>query len=695
MPKVLVVDDDWLTRLEIEEMLTDLGYEVAGQAETGEEAVAMAREMKPDLILMDIVMPGEMNGIDAAREIKGESGTPIIFISGYGDPDYIDAAKEIEPFGYVMKPFDEKEVHAFVEIALSKRALELKLKKARDSLERTNHILQEEIAARKKTERALRESEQLYRDIFEKNNAIKWLLDPSSGKIVDANPAACEFYQYSHEEITDLRLWDINVKGEAEVKAFLASAKSGEKTEFTFQHRLASGEIRDVQVYTGALESGGKKLLHSIIIDITDRKRAESALKQAHDELERRVEIRTVELGEANRQLEKENKAHTRSVAALRESEAKLNTILDVTTETVVLFDREGIVHVANKTACDRMETTKEEITGKNLYDFFSPQVAEGRRQKWHEVFETGKPVFFEDSRKGMVFEQVAYPIFDDGDQVKMVVAFANDKTDRNRAEEALRENEAHFQSFLENAKGFAVYRLKLDPEDRYGAHLIFVSPSLKDILGISPEEEFSQWFKNIHEDDLPSIIDAQNECAQFGVPLDQEFRYKGAAGKWRWLHAIANPVFDSEGKPEYYNAIMIDVTAQKEAEAALRESERHLKCLMESATNFAVYQLVSDGNNPNLLKVVFVSPSIAEIMGVSEPMNYETWFENIHPDDVERIVNANVEAFKTQRFDETMRIYHPRKEKWIWIHAVSAGFEDQDRQHYVNGILIEITDPR
>jgi two-component system cell cycle sensor histidine kinase/response regulator CckA len=139
----------------------------------------------------------------------------------------------------------------------------------------------------------------------------------------------------------------------------------------------------------------------------------------------------------------------------------------------------------------------------------------------------------------------------------------------------------------------------------------------------------------------------------------------------------------------------MIDITAQKEAEAALRESERHLKCLMESATNFAVYQLVSDSNNPNLLKVIFVSPSITEIMGVSEPMNYETWFENIHPDDVERIVEANMMAFKTQRFDETMRIYHPRKEKWIWIHAVSAGFEDQDRQHYVNGILIEITGQR
>jgi PAS domain S-box-containing protein len=578
MPKILIVDDEWLTRLEIEEMLTGLGYEVAGQAETGEEAVKMSRELNPDLILMDVNMPGAMNGIDAARKIKAESGAPIVFISGYGDPEYIEAAKEIEPFGYVMKPFDEKEIHAFVEIALSKRALELKLKSAHEGLERTNLILRKEIAARKETEIALRESEKLYRDIFEKNKAMKWLLDPSTGRIIDANPAACEFYQYSHAEMKNLRLWDINIRGEADVKRFLKRANAGEKSEFMFEHRLASGEIRNVQVYTGTLESGGKKLLHSIIIDITDRIRAEEALESARDELEKRVEIRTAELKEANIQLKRENEAHKQAVKALRDGEKQLNAILDATTETIVLFDREGIVLVANKTVCERLGTTKEEFIGKNLYDFFPLDVAEGRRQKWNQVFETGKPAFFEDSRAGMIFEQVAYPIRGDGDQVEMVASFANDKTDRSRAEQALRENEKHFHSFMENAKGFAVYRLKIDPDNYYRGHLVFVSPSLKDIVGVSPQAEFSQWFKNVHEDDLPALINAQNESVESGVTFDQEFRLKGLEGGWRWLHVISNPVFNSEEKPEYYNGIMIDITAQKQAEQALRERERNLK---------------------------------------------------------------------------------------------------------------------
>jgi hypothetical protein len=74
----------------------------------------------------------------------------------------------------------------------------------------------------------------------------------------------------------------------------------------------------------------------------------------------------------------------------------------------------------------------------------------------------------------------------------------------------------------------------------------------------------------------------------------------------------------------------------------------------MESATNFAVYRLVNDQENPYKLSVVLVSPSIKEILGLTDPQRFETWFENMHPDDVERIVAANQRAFATFRFDET-----------------------------------------
>ena len=113
MPKIMIVDDDATIQMELEEYLTHLDYTVVGTADTGESAIEMARETDPDLILMDVNLPGEMNGIEAAEKIKAELDIPIIFISGYGDPEYIEKAKEIEPFGYVMKPFDEEEIRAF------------------------------------------------------------------------------------------------------------------------------------------------------------------------------------------------------------------------------------------------------------------------------------------------------------------------------------------------------------------------------------------------------------------------------------------------------------------------------------------------------------------------------------------------------------------------------------------------------
>jgi PAS domain S-box-containing protein len=124
-----------------------------------------------------------------------------------------------------------------------------------------------------------------------------------------------------------------------------------------------------------------------------------------------------------------------------------------------------------------------------------------------------------------------------------------------------------------------------------------------------------------------------------------------------------------------------------------LRESEEHLRSLMESATNFAVYRLVSDETNPQRLRVKFISPSAKTILGIPEPMKFETWFENAHPDDVQRLSEANQRAFKTNRFNEEYRTYHKDRGEWRWIHGISTGgVNKKGWNRYVNGILMDIT---
>ena len=131
-------------------------------------------------------------------------------------------------------------------------------------------------------------------------------------------------------------------------------------------------------------------------------------------------------------------------------------------------------------------------------------------------------------------------------------------------------------------------------------------------------------------------------------------------------------------------------------ARDALKESEEHLRSLMESATNFAVYRLVSDETNPHMLKVKFISPSAKKILGITDPMKFETWFENVHPDDVKRLIEANQRGFKTKRFNEEYRSYHKDKDEWRWIHGISTGVVNKKTgNHSVNGILIDVTKRR
>jgi diguanylate cyclase (GGDEF)-like protein/PAS domain S-box-containing protein len=128
----------------------------------------------------------------------------------------------------------------------------------------------------------------LHRQFFEKNRAVQLLVDPATGAIVDANPAACAFYGYPRERMRALRIADLNTLPPDEVRAALAQAEAERQTHFQFRHRLASGELRDVEVLSGPVQLGKRSLVYSIVHDVTDRRRAEEALSRS-DERSREV----------------------------------------------------------------------------------------------------------------------------------------------------------------------------------------------------------------------------------------------------------------------------------------------------------------------------------------------------------------------------------------------------------------------
>lgn len=136
MPKVsvLVVEDESIVSKDIQHSLKKLGYDVVGSAPSGEKAVELALDLKPNVILMDIMLKGEMNGIEASTEIKKSLNVPIIFLTAYADENTLEKAKITEPYAYIIKPFKEIDLHTSIEMALYKHGKEMEVLKERDML---------------------------------------------------------------------------------------------------------------------------------------------------------------------------------------------------------------------------------------------------------------------------------------------------------------------------------------------------------------------------------------------------------------------------------------------------------------------------------------------------------------------------------------------------------------------------------
>jgi PAS domain S-box-containing protein len=127
--RILIVEDEAVVSLEISRRLQDLGYEPAGRAMTGEQALALVEERQPDLVLMDIRLMEATDGITAAKEIRYRFNTPVIFLTAYWEDDTMERVKSAEPYGYILKPFDDREIKSAIEIALYKHHAEVEIRR--------------------------------------------------------------------------------------------------------------------------------------------------------------------------------------------------------------------------------------------------------------------------------------------------------------------------------------------------------------------------------------------------------------------------------------------------------------------------------------------------------------------------------------------------------------------------------------
>jgi len=134
--KVLVVEDESITAKDLQLTLQELGYEVVAKASSGKEAIQEAEAQKPDLVLMDIFMPGEVDGVEAAKQINERLGIPVVYLTAHTEEETLSRAKITTPYGYIVKPFNDRDLRSNIEMALYKGRMERQLKESYQRLQK-------------------------------------------------------------------------------------------------------------------------------------------------------------------------------------------------------------------------------------------------------------------------------------------------------------------------------------------------------------------------------------------------------------------------------------------------------------------------------------------------------------------------------------------------------------------------------
>jgi PAS domain S-box-containing protein len=283
MVNILIVEDELIVAMELKSRLYDLGYSVCGIVASGEEAINRTIMQKPDIILMDINIKGAYDGIKTAEMIKADQDIPIIFITAFVDPKTLQRAKITEPYGYIIKPFEERELHTAIEIALYKHNMEKKLRNSERKLSITLKSIGDGVIA------------------TDKEGIINYI-----------NPAAENLLCCRHEEavgknileILNIKNKDICVKTNTAIKELI---QNGSAINFPDIMIIVCKDGKEIIIESNvAAIKDDKENIEGLVLnfrDITERKKMEEKLNIALEKSEEANMLKSVFLSNMSHEL--------------------------------------------------------------------------------------------------------------------------------------------------------------------------------------------------------------------------------------------------------------------------------------------------------------------------------------------------------------------------------------------------------
>lgn len=296
--RILVVDDERIVAEDISECLQGMACEVVATAISGNQAIDLARQFRPDLIMMDITLQGQMDGIEAAGIIRKELAIPSVFLTAYSDVAFLNRAKEVQPAGYIVKPFDESSIRAAVEIGLYKVA----------------------------TDRALAENKEWFqKTLMSIGDGV--IATDAQANIKFVNAAAGQLLGLSNEQVAGLPLCEVlptfdeasNAPAENPIyRALRGDANADSRHPIVF--RRLDGCLVPVEESAALIRDSSGRPLGAVLVirDVTERREAERKLLEHKMHLEELVDQRTEKIMQTNDRLQEEIEERCRAESALQ-----------------------------------------------------------------------------------------------------------------------------------------------------------------------------------------------------------------------------------------------------------------------------------------------------------------------------------------------------------------------------------------
>ncbi|BFR49731.1 sensor domain-containing diguanylate cyclase [Nitratidesulfovibrio sp. HK-II] len=424
----------------------------------------------------------------------------------------------------------------------------------------------------------------LYEQLFQRHSAVMLLVDAEAGCIIEANPAAAAFYGHPAERLCGMSIQDISTLPVAEQTARLADLCGGRVTRFVSRHRLASGEVREVEVHSVPVRLFDRTLLYSIIHDITDRARAEEALRRSEQHLE--MILDGAGIGNFSWDVAGDQVAcDTRwgEVLGLGRVEC-----------APLMASWRALVHPDDLSGLDRARQRHLSGLSQRYEAEYRVQGSDGT---WRWVQDTGR-----------VVERA-----EDGSPLR-VAGIVRDVSGRRRAEEDRR------RLFSLSPDLMAIGGL-----DGYFRE---VNPAWQAVLGWSKEELLDRpWVSLVHPDDQETTAQAMQQLLRDGVLTGVENRYLCRDGSWRWIS------WNSAAVPDQglIYGVGRDVTATRRAAEELRASEARLRAIASTVPGVVFQWRESLGER----RFTYVSPRSREILGIEpEALQHDWQALPVHPAD-------------------------------------------------------------